>query len=112
MKEGETQNYCDEYEFHIDSVDDAYKIFGVLDIKPLIVVHKQRKLFMYKNIEIAVDEVDDLGWFIEFEAKWEFLDIESARAYLYSLAGEMWTQLDVQDKKWYPYVLLERKGLI
>lgn len=112
MKEGETQNYCNEYEIQIDSVEDAQKIFGVLDINPLIVVQKERKLFMYKDIEVAIDKVDNLGRFIEFEAKWEFLSIEEARAYLYSLAEEMWTQLDVQDKKGYPYVLLEQEGII
>ena len=67
---------------------------------------------MYQGVEIAIDEVDDLWWFIEFEAKGEFASIEEARDYLYKLADEMWTQLDVQDKKWYPYVLLERKGLL
>jgi adenylate cyclase class IV len=67
---------------------------------------------MYKDIEVAIDKVDNLGRFIEFEAKWEFLSIEEARAYLYSLAEEMWTQLDVQDKKGYPYVLLEQEGII
>ncbi len=112
MKDGVDQDYCNEYEIHIDSAESAMKIFGVLDIKPLIVVNKKRKLFTYKGVEIAVDEVDELWWFIEFEAKWEFVDIEEARAYLYKIAEEMGTQLDVQDKKWYPYVLLERKGLI
>jgi adenylate cyclase class IV len=88
------------------------KIFGVLDIKPIIVVNKKRKLFTYQWVEIAVDEVDELWWFIEFEAKWEFTSIEAARDHLYKIAEDMWTQLDVQDKKGYPYVLLERKGLI
>ena len=69
LKEGVNQNYCDEFESHIDSVEDVKKIFGVLDIKPLIVVNKKRKIFMYKDIEIALDEVDELGWFIELEAK-------------------------------------------
>ena len=65
------------------------KIFGVLDIKPLVVVDKKRKIFMYKDIEIALDEVDELGRFIELEAKGEFASIEDARAHLYKIAEEM-----------------------
>ena len=112
MKDGVDQDYCNEYEIHIDSAESAMKIFGVLDIKPVIIVNKKRKLFMYQKVEIAVDEVDELWRFIEFEAKWAFTSIEDARDYLYKIAGEMWAQLDAQDQKWYPYVLLERKGLI
>lgn len=89
MKDGVSQDYCDEYEIHIDSAEDAKKIFGVLDIKPIIIVNKKRKLFTYKRVEIAVDEVDELGRFIEFEAKGEFASIEEARAYLYNIAEEM-----------------------
>ena len=111
-KDGADEGYCKEYEIHIDSAEDAMKIFDVLDIRPIIIVDKKRKLFAYKNIEIAVDEVDELGWFIEFEAKGEFVSIEEARDYLYKIAGEMWAKLEDQDKKGYPYVLLERKGII
>lgn len=112
IKAGVSENYCDEYEINIDKAEDAKKIFGVLDITPLVIVHKKRKLFSYKNIEIALDEVDELGWFIEFEAKGDFPSIEEAKKYLYTIAQEMWTQLEDQDKKWYPYVLLEKKGII
>ena len=69
IKNGEDQDYCNEYEIEIDSVEDAKKIFGVLDIAPLVEVSKHRKTFTYKDIEVAVDEVDNLGRFIEFEAK-------------------------------------------
>jgi len=60
MKDGVDQDYCNEYEIHIDSAESAMKIFGVLDIKPVIIVNKKRKLFMYQKVEIAVDEVDEL----------------------------------------------------
>jgi len=112
VKEWINENYCDEYEIHIDMPEDAKNIFGVLQIKPIVIVNKRRKLFTYKNIEIALDEVDELGRFIEFEAKGEFISIEEARDYLYKIANEMWTKLEDQDKKWYPYVLLEKKGVI
>ncbi|MEI8091711.1 MAG: class IV adenylate cyclase [bacterium] len=60
VKDGVDQCYCDEFETHLDSIEDMKKIFGVLDIKPLVVVNKKRKVFMYQGVEIAIDEVDDL----------------------------------------------------
>ncbi|MCX6822892.1 MAG: class IV adenylate cyclase [candidate division SR1 bacterium] len=110
--DGVNQDCCSEYEIHIDSVESAMKLFGVLDIQPIVIVNKKRKLFTYQGVEIAVDEVDELGRFIEFEAKGEFASIENARDHLYTIADDMGAQLDAQDQKGYPYVLLERQGLI
>ena len=48
VKNGISQDNCNEYEIHIDSAESAMKIFGVLDIKPIVIVNKKRKLFLYK----------------------------------------------------------------
>ncbi|GEM_PF-3640113 len=46
------------------------KIFSALDFKKLITVDKKREVYLYKNeFEIAFDEVKNLGYFIEIEAK-------------------------------------------
>ena len=34
----------------------------------LVVVEKRRELSLYKNVRIHIDEVDQLGAFLEFEA--------------------------------------------
>ncbi len=34
----------------------------------LVVVRKRRELFLYRNVRIHLDEVFDLGWFLELEA--------------------------------------------
>lgn len=112
VQHGVSQDHCDEFEIQIDSPQDAKKMFDALDILPLITVDKKRKVFDYQHIKISIDEVDELWRFIELEIKGDFPDIESARAHLYHIAAEIWCQLEDQDKKWYPYVLLEKKGLI
>lgn len=61
--------YADEFETEIKDKDTARKIFLALDLKPLIVVDKTRKKFIYKNYEIALDTVKDLGNFVEIEYK-------------------------------------------
>lgn len=62
-------NYCDEYETAIDDAGQLRKIFEALDFKPAITVEKKRKNWIYKDYEISVDEVTDLGEFVEVEYK-------------------------------------------
>lgn len=61
--------YCDEYETTVESLDQMQKIFEVLNFKPAVVVDKLRKTWKFKDYEIAVDKVKDLGDFVEIEYK-------------------------------------------
>lgn len=62
--------YCDEYETGIDNANSLKKIFSALNFKKLITVDKKREVCNYKNeFEIALDEVKNLGYFVEIEAK-------------------------------------------
>lgn len=55
-----------------------------LDFKAVIVVEKTRSSWEIKNIEVPVDEVTNLGTFIELEAKGEFESIKKAKEHLFS----------------------------
>ncbi len=59
--------YCDEYETKIEDLDKLENIFEVLNFKHLITVDKIRKIWVYKDYEIAVDSVKNLGNFVEIE---------------------------------------------
>lgn len=59
--------YCDEYESKIENIGKVKKIFKVLDFKSLVVVEKVRKAWQYKNYEIALDSIKNLGDFVEIE---------------------------------------------
>ncbi len=59
--------FCDEYESVIESLDQVKNILRILDFKPLVQVEKLRKIWKYKNYEIAVDTVKNLGDFVEIE---------------------------------------------
>ena len=62
-------HYCDEYESKIENIDQLRKIFKALDIKLIVTVEKTRSLWNYKDYEIAIDTVTDLGDFVEIEYK-------------------------------------------
>jgi predicted adenylyl cyclase CyaB len=61
--------YADEFETEIGDKVTAQKIFLALDLKSLVVVDKTRKKFMFKDYEIALDNVKNLGNFVEIEYK-------------------------------------------
>ena len=62
-------HFCDEYETSIGSTKELENIFEPLGIKEIIVVDKTRKIYLYKDYEISVDSIKNLGDFVEIEYK-------------------------------------------
>lgn len=69
--ENKKTNHCDEYETTLGEIDQLEKIFGVLDFSTVVIVDKKRKAYLFKDWEIALDEVKNLGNFVEIEYKGE-----------------------------------------
>ena len=62
--------YCDEYEVEIDDDKNLDKIFQILGLEKIATVSKVRNTYFYLNkYEVALDYVDNLGYFIEIEVK-------------------------------------------
>lgn len=64
--EGKT-NYCDEYETSVESLENLKNILTALDFKSIVIVDKQRQTWVYKDYEIAIDSVKNLGDYVEIE---------------------------------------------
>jgi len=103
---------CDEFETKIDNIEALKKLFGNLNFKELITVDKNRSVWNYKDTEIAIDEVQELGNFIEIEARGNFTNIEEAKKHLYAILKEIGAKVGEQDFEGYPYLLLKNKGLL
>lgn len=101
---------CKELETEINDSTILRKIFENLDIKELIVVNKNRRNYSYKDVIISIDEVDELGDFIELEFDGEGENEEEIIKYLYSILEELEADLGEQLFKGYPHLLLEKKG--
>ena len=103
--------WCDEYESQVKDIESLKKIFQALDIKEIIVVEKFRDTWQYKQAEIAVDKVSNLGTFIELEAKGEFQDVNAAKLYLEQLLLELDAKVGSQDFLGYPFHMLKKAGV-
>lgn len=59
--------YCDEHETILQDGECVQNIFAALDFRPVATVDKVRKSWKYRDYEIAIDSVKDLGDFVEVE---------------------------------------------
>lgn len=103
---------CDEFETKIGNIEALRKLFESLNFKELVTVEKNRSIWNYKDTEIAIDEVKELGNFIEIEARGNFTNIEEAKKHLYLVLKEIGAKVGEQDFEGYPYLLLKKKGLL
>ncbi len=110
--EAKVKTHCTEYETTVSSYDQLSKILTALDFKKMIEVKKNRKSWNYKDTEISIDSVYDLGEFIEIEYKGSLSDIEEAREHLFEVIKTISAETEELDLKGYPYLLLKAKGLL
>ncbi len=59
--------YCDEYETKIENLDTIKEMLKILNFKTITKVKKTRKTWNYKDYEINIDAVKNLGDFVEIE---------------------------------------------
>lgn len=99
--------HCDEYEVEIDNEKNLEKILKVLGLEIIVVVDKIRKSYLYLNkYEVALDYVENLGYFIEIEVKNYDACIMEEYDQLLKLAKDLNLNLNNIDKKGYPYHLI------
>lgn len=105
-------SYCDEFETEIKDPMKMEKIFDSINIRPLIVVKKERETYSNDDFEIAFDNVDELGYFIEVEVISEFSSIEIAKEKLHVFVADLGLDISHQLNIGYPQLLLEKKGIL
>lgn len=80
------------------------KILSNLGFKQAAVVEKNRKTYDLDNIEIAIDNVTDLGTFVELEIQDE--DLDEAKARLFALMDKLKLRKTIRSS----YLELLEKG--
>ncbi len=99
--------YCDEYEVEIDDAKNMERIFKVLGLEEIAVVDKVRKTYFYlEKYEVALDYVENLGYFIEIEVKKYTNSTLEEYDELLKLAKSLNLNLEHIDKRGYPYHLI------
>jgi predicted adenylyl cyclase CyaB len=103
-------DYCDEFETKIDNFEAMEKMFKSLDFKDVVVVEKSRTTWIFEEVEIVIDEVTDLGFYIELEATGSFDNPQDGKSYLFEVLKKLNAKVGEEDLRGYPFRILENKG--
>lgn len=104
------RTYCDEYELQVSSADIMEEIFIRLGFEVFIEVDKLRIVWKYKNCEIAIDSVANLGDYIEIEYKGDSENgVENVNRYLHDILQELPADLGEEDFGGYGFKLIQKK---
>jgi adenylate cyclase class 2 len=109
-QEDGNQEYAEEYETDVSNPEELKKILAFLDFKKIVTVEKQREYWICGNLEIVLDDIKGLGYFVEAEAKGDFGSITEARRECINFLKKLGIK-DVEGshiKKGYPVMLLEK----
>lgn len=66
---GKSLHWADEFESPIENIEVFRKIFNALNFRHIVTVDKKRQIWMYKDCEVAIDNIRGLGDYVEVEYK-------------------------------------------
>ncbi len=111
-RQDDSLEYTEEYETEIGDSEDLHNILEFLNFRKVVTVEKQREYWDCGKLEVVLDDVENLGTFIEVEAKKDFASHSEAKQacedFLLELGIPYSPKLDV--RKGYPTMLLEKIG--
>ncbi|MDO8625247.1 MAG: class IV adenylate cyclase [Candidatus Diapherotrites archaeon] len=110
---GPVFSYAEEFETEIGSRDATEKLLVSLGFRKLVTVEKKREAFVVNSeFEVALDAVTDLGFFVEVEALKDFGGVEKTREAVHDFAKLLGLDVSKADMGGYPWLLLQKKGLL
>lgn len=99
--------HCDEPELVVENAEAAARLLKPLGFEPLVTVNKHRTEALINNFLVAVDEVEELGSFVEIEATKSYGSIQDTLNTLNAFAVELGLNIADITHKGYPHLLLE-----
>lgn len=98
----------DEYEVLVDKPEVVEEIFEKINLIQKVVVRKTRKYFDCGDFEVTLDNVEDLGDFMEVEAKKDFGGVDKTRRACEEFLKDLNVEYEVQKEMGYPRMLYKK----
>ena len=98
----------DEYETLIERPEIVEEIFKKMGFIPKVTVSKIRKYFNCGDFEVTLDKVEQLGNFIEVEAKKNFGSIDKTRKACQNFLDNLKIKYEIKKLQGYPYMLYRK----
>jgi adenylate cyclase class 2 len=103
------KTHCDEYETPIDDAEALTRTLTALDFTPMITVEKRRQEWRMDGdvpVLVAIDTIDALGTFVEFEFKGDAGTTDEAIEQLDRFVASLELPLGERVHRGYPHLLL------
>jgi|SRR3989344_67216 len=82
--------HCDEYETRIYDLNQLEKILNALNFEKIVTVKKKRRVYKYQDLfEISLDQVDDLGYFVEIETIKDLGSVKNAYKHILAFSKKL-----------------------
>lgn len=98
----------DEYETLIDKPEVAEEIFERINLIQKVIVKKNRKYFDCGDFEVTLDSIENLGEFMEIEAKKDFGGIDTTRKACEEFLKNLNVEYEIQKEMGYPRMLYKK----
>ena len=98
----------DEYETLIENPDIVEEIFERINLILKVVVEKTRKYFDCGDFEVTLDNIKDLGNFMEIEAKKDFGGVDKTRKACEDLLDKLKINYEIKKEMGYPRMLYKQ----
>lgn len=108
-KQGNESLVKQEHEVVVNSADEAGNILSMLGLQEAVRVVKKRQTANYEGYEICMDEIENLGSFIELEKIAEEKEAMQIQEQMLEFLGTLGILPEDQIKKGYDILMLERK---
>ena len=100
--------HCEEYESSVGDDKALFKLLEALDFREMVTVDKTRERWQLDDVEVAIDQLADIGTFVELEFTGQSANVEQARNRLQEMVRRIGVELGERDGRGYPYMLLGR----
>ena len=98
----------DEYETLVDNPKIIEEVFKKIGLIPKITVIKTRKYFNFGDFEVTLDQVKDLGDFMEIEAKRDFGSVQKTRKACLNFLKSLNIKYKMKAQMGYPRMLYRK----
>ena len=98
----------DEYETLIDKPEVVEEIFKKIGLIPMVTVKKIRKYFDCGDFEVTLDQIENLGDFMEVEAKNDFGGVDKTRKACSDFLNSLKIEYEIQKDMGYPRMLYKK----
>lgn len=101
-----------EYSVDINDAASLSKILEKLGFKPVATVTKKRTFYTLRDITISIDDVEQVGLFLELESiAYEKSEMESAKRTIFDILDKLGIDSDKSVRESYLELYFDRKNL-